>query len=82
MSSSPLTTSSRPLGWDMAKVTLEGGGKTVSNAFLFSGVVALVITGFLGFASSAPSAQLHSLLSYLIGFAVAVASASAHSRMS
>lgn len=59
-----------PARVDMAKVTMEGGEKKVSNVLLFIGVVALITTGVMAF--SAVDSRLHALVAYVVGFAVSV----------
>lgn len=58
-----------PAKVDMAKVTMEGGEKKISNVLLFIGAVALVVTLVMGISADT---RLHALVSYLVGFAVSV----------
>jgi hypothetical protein len=53
----------------MAKVTMQGGEKKVSNILLFIGVVALVTAGVMAISVDS---RLHALVAYIVGFAVSV----------
>jgi hypothetical protein len=59
-----------PVKVDPKLVTMDGGGKMVSRALLFTGAVALFVTGIVAVASE--TSGTHALVSYLVGFAVAV----------
>lgn len=58
-----------PARVDHAAVTMQGGEKKISNVLLFIGAVAIIVTGVM-----AISAEMreHAMLSYLVGFAVAI----------
>jgi hypothetical protein len=59
-----------PVKVDRASVTLAGGSKKIGSAFIFVGAVALAVTGIMLFGAES---RTHALVSYLVGFAVAVA---------